>query len=571
MKLRDLLAGIEGAATTRWAVDGNDDGRAPAALDVEVAEVRDDSRLVQPGDLFAAVPGTAADGATFLADAIARGARAVVIEAAAGSARPAALDGYDGVCVTVPRARQALGVIAANRYQAAQALALIAVTGTNGKTTTTYLNEAMLRAAGHRPGVIGTVTYRVSSGGVSAHPTQGPDGAGGGHADASGIPSARTSGLGAATLSFSRPAPLTTPGALALHGLFAEMRDAGATDVVLEASSHALHQGRLDGCRFRVAGLTNLTQDHLDYHGSMEAYFEAKSILFERLLDPQAGVAVLPVDRPEGRAMRDHARGRAVLGVSSRPLGPGGGADVVVERVEASSDGMRLRLGTPVGPLDLNSSLVGTFNLENIVLSVGMAIGRGLDRDAIVAGIAGLPGVPGRLERVANDRGVLCVVDYAHTPDALERAIAAVRPLVAPGGRLLTVFGCGGDRDRTKRPLMGEAAARDSEVAIVTSDNPRTEDPASIIAMVVEGARRTGVPEVSGEALEDTARGFCVIADRRTAIRRAVAGARPGDVLVIAGKGHEDYQIVGQERLHFDDREEAAVAFVAATPPGARS
>ena len=371
----------------------------------------------------------------------------------------------------------------------------------------------------------------------------------------------------AATLAFSRPAPLTTPGALALHGLFAEMRDAGATDVVLEASSHALHQGRLEGCRFRVAGLTNLTQDHLDYHGSMDAYFEAKAILFERLLDPREGVAVLPVDRPEGRAMRDRARGRAVLGVSSRPLGPGGGADVVAERVEASSDGMRLRLGTPVGPLDLTSSLVGTFNLENILLSVGMAIGRGLEHDAIVAGIAGLPGVPGRLERVANDRGVLCVVDYAHTPDALERAIAAVRPLVAPGGRLITVFGCGGDRDRTKRPLMGEAATRDSEVAIVTSDNPRTEDPASIIAMVVEGARRTGVPELDAEALERAARGFCVIADRRTAIRRAVASARAGDVLVIAGKGHEDYQIVGQERLHFDDREEAAVAFVAASPP----
>ena len=558
MKLRDLLAGVEGAATTRWAVDGDDRSVPPAALDLEIAEVRDDSRLVQPGDLFAAVPGTAADGATFLADAIARGARAVVIEAAAGSARPAALDGYEGACVTVPRARQALGVIAANRYQAAEALALIAVTGTNGKTTTTYLNEAMLRAAGRHPGVIGTVTYRVSSGGVSAHPPQLP--AGGGH----GRRPARTPGLGVATLAFSRPAPLTTPGALALHGLFAEMRAAGATDVVLEASSHALHQGRLDGCRFRVAGLTNLTQDHLDYHGTMEAYFEAKAILFERLLDPRAGVAVLPVDRPEGRAMRDRARGHAVLGVSSRPLGPGSGADVVAERVEATSDGMRLRLGTPIGALDLTSSLVGTFNLENILLSVGMAIGRGLEHDAIVSGIAGLPGVPGRLERVANDRGVLCVVDYAHTPDALERAIAAVRPLVAPGGRLLTVFGCGGDRDRKKRPLMGEAAARDSELAIVTSDNPRTEDPASIIAMVVDGARRTGVPELDADALDGAARGFCVIADRRTAIRRAVAGARAGDVLVIAGKGHEDYQIVGQQRLHFDDREEAAMAFAAA-------
>jgi UDP-N-acetylmuramoyl-L-alanyl-D-glutamate--2,6-diaminopimelate ligase len=396
-----------------------------------------------------------------------------------------------------------------------------------------------LRAAGRRVGVIGTVSYRVSGGGAPHAPD------------------------------FSRAAPLTTPGALAIQALFAEMRDAGASDVVLEASSHALDQGRLEGCRFRVAGLTNLTQDHLDYHGTMDAYFDAKAILFERLLDPRAGVAVLPVDRPEGRAMRARVAGRAgaVLGVAAAPTP---GADVVAEQVDASSAGMRLRLGTPLGPLEVVSPLVGTFNLENILLAVGMAIGRGLDADAIVAGIEALPGVPGRLERVENDRGILCVVDYAHTPDALERAIAALRPLVAPGARLMTVFGCGGDRDRTKRPLMGQAAARDSELAIVTSDNPRTEDPATILAMIVDGCRRTGAEELTAAALGGATRGFCVVPDRRAAIRSAVDAVRAGDVLVIAGKGHEDYQIVGPDRLHFDDREEARAAFATAAPPSSR-
>ena len=204
---------------------------------------------------------------------------------------------------------------------------------------------------------------------------------------------------------------------------------------------------------------------------------------------------------------------------------------------------------------------MGDFNLQNIVLAVGMAIARGLDAGAIATGLRRLPGVPGRLEPVSNDRGVLCVVDYAHTPDALERAIAAVRPLVAPGARLMTVFGCGGDRDRTKRPLMGEAAARDSDLAIVTSDNPRTEDPESIVAMIVEGVRRQGAPSIEPPELATASRGTCVIVDRRQAIRAAIGAARAGDVVLLAGKGHEDYQILGTERVHFDDREEARAAF----------
>jgi len=501
--LGDLLRGVEGGRPAR----DRDAGFAAAPVN----EVRDDSRRVEAGDLFVAVPGAAADGRRFVADATARGATALVTEGDAPADFP-------GVAVLVPNARRALGVIAGNRFGAAQAMTMLAVTGTNGKTTTTYLLEAMLQAAGRTAGVFGTIAYR-----------------------APGLP--------------GKAAPLTTPGALMLHELLGQMRAVGTTDVVLEATSHALEQGRLDGCRFRVAGLTNLTQDHLDYHGTMTEYEAAKAILFERLLDPARGVAVTFADDEAGQRMRARARGAATLTVARRPGAGARGADLVVERAELSPTGTQATFATPSGKLEIASPLVGGYNLDNLALSVGMALAAGLDAGAIVEGAARLPGVPGRLERVANARGVLCLVDYAHTPDALERAIAAARPL-AGGGRVIVVFGCGGDRDRGKRPLMGEIAARDADLAVVTSDNPRTEDPASIVAQIVEGVRRTGTPELPGPG----ARGYHVEVDRRTAIRWAAAAAAAGDVLLIAGKGHEDYQIVGSTRLHFDDREEAAAA-----------
>ncbi|HXJ23305.1 MAG TPA: UDP-N-acetylmuramoyl-L-alanyl-D-glutamate--2,6-diaminopimelate ligase [Polyangia bacterium] len=508
MTLGQLLRGVDGARPAR------DRDAGFAALGI--AEVRDDSRRVGPGDLFVAVPGSAADGRKFVADAAARGATALVTEAPA----PA---GFPGVVVLVDDARRALGVIAGNRFGAAGAMTLMAVTGTNGKTTTTYLLEAMLAAAGRTAGVFGTIAYRA------------PGLPGGGQA-----------------------APLTTPGALMLQELLAQMWAAGTTDVVLEATSHALSQGRLDGCRFRVAGLTNLTQDHLDYHGTMVDYEAAKAILFERLIDPAHGVAVTFTDDEAGRRMAALARGAGKLSVARRPGPAARGADVIVERADLTPGGTRARFATPLGTLDVDSPLVGGYNLDNLALSVGMAIAAGLEASAIVGGAARLPGVPGRLERVANPRGVLCLVDYAHTPDALERAIAAARPLAtgASGrrGRVIVVFGCGGDRDRGKRPLMGEIAVRDADLAVVTSDNPRTEDPAAIVAQIVEGMRRAG-----------GAREYRVEVDRRKAIRLAAAAAQAGDVLLIAGKGHEDYQIVGATRLHFDDREEAAAALAVAS------
>jgi UDP-N-acetylmuramoyl-L-alanyl-D-glutamate--2,6-diaminopimelate ligase len=508
-----LAALLRGVAPT--SISG---GLAPEAI--SVAEVRDDSRLVGLGDLFVAVPGAAQDGRKFIADATARGATVLVTEGPA----PA---GFPGVVVTVPSARHAVGVIAANRFGAAEALTLLAVTGTNGKTTTTYLVESMLRASERGVGVIGTVSYRTSIAG--APPTV-------------------------------RPAPLTTPGALALHGLFAEMRDAGATDVVLEASSHALEQGRLDGCRFRVGALTNVTQDHLDFHGTMERYFEAKAILFERLLEPGRGVGVMFVDKEEGVRMRARCKG-PTLGVARQPGTPG--ADVVAELVVMDADGIRATFATPKGPVKVASPLVGDFNLENLALAVGMGVAADLPLGAIAAGVSGLAGVPGRLERVPNDRGVLCVVDYAHTPDALERALATMRPLVR--GRIILVFGCGGDRDEGKRSLMGLVAARYADFSIVTSDNPRTEDPGRILDMIENGfeeTRRTRLQEAVVRHLRAFVSGsYCRVSDRRAAIELATMLARPGDVLLIAGKGHEDYQIIGTTKKPFDDREEALAGF----------
>ncbi|HXI59205.1 MAG TPA: UDP-N-acetylmuramoyl-L-alanyl-D-glutamate--2,6-diaminopimelate ligase [Polyangia bacterium] len=517
LPLSALLSGVEDAVV----------GSGARAEEIMVTDVRDDSRQVQAGDLFVAVPGTAADGRSFVAAAVARGARVIV------SAGETPADTGGAITVTVADARQALSMIAANRFGAAAALSLMAVTGTNGKTTTTYLVEAMLAATGLVPGVIGTVSYRSAA----------PGWQGG-----------------------ARAASLTTPGSLALHALLADMRAAGTTDVVLEASSHALDQRRLDGCRFRVAALTNVTQDHLDYHVSMDRYFEAKTILFERLLDPARGVAVFLIDDDAGRKMRRRVSGVPTLGVTLKPSAPGG--DIAIVERQLSVDGMRLRLATPVGEIAVESTLVGEFNLANIALAVGMGVARGLPPKAIADGLRALPGVPGRLEPVANKRGVLCVVDYAHTPDALERAIAALRPLT--GKRLIVVFGCGGDRDRGKRPLMGEVAARDGDIAIVTSDNPRTEVPETIVDMVVDGARRALAPELSPDELPGAERGYLREVDRRAAIRIAAAAAQPGDVLLIAGKGHEDYQIVGTTKFPFDDRLEAAAALAASDGQAAR-
>jgi UDP-N-acetylmuramoyl-L-alanyl-D-glutamate--2,6-diaminopimelate ligase len=469
-----------------------------AVGDVEVAEVRDDSRAVERGDLFVATRGQTVDGHQYLGAAAKKGAVAFVVDAS-HEPPPATLG---GVRVRVRSSRAALARIAANRWgRPAEALTLIGVTGTNGKTTTTFLVEALARSAGGVPGVLGTVTYRWGD--------------------------------------VVRAAPFTTPTPLTLHATLAEMRDAGVTHVAMEASSHALALGRLDGVRFRVGAFTNLTQDHLDFHGTMEEYAESKAkLLREHLTSDGAGVVNL--DNEWGAFMLQEVRGRAIAVAQS------GVPDVLVMQSEQTVDGITAEFATPVGPLTVRSPLIGGFNVENLAVGVGIGVGLGMTPEAIARGLGSVAGVPGRLERVPCRLGFGVFVDYAHTPDALERVMAALKPLAR--GRLVVVFGCGGDRDKSKRPKMGRAVARDADLPIVTSDNPRTEDPRAIVDAIVEGVR-----EVRNE-------GFLVEVDRRRAIAAAVEAARPGDVVLIAGKGHEDYQVIGKTRHHFDDREEAAAA-----------
>jgi murE/murF fusion protein len=480
MKLATLAQRLPGA---RLVGDG----------DVDIAAVREDSRAVEPGDLFVAVRGLRVDGHEFVAAVTAAGAAAVVVEQEIeGLAIPQ--------LVVASGARALAELTAARAGDPGSRLRLVGITGTNGKTTTTYLVESILAAAGISPGVIGTVSYRW-----------------GGE---------------------ERPAPYTTPTPALLHGSFAEMLEAGVGAAVLEVSSIALAMDRLAGVRFEVAAFANLTQDHLDVHGDMASYAAAKARLFSELL-AEGGVAAINIDDPGAGQMIEAAGARRVLRVSAA-----GAAEAEIRAIESSATiaGVAVRLSTPRGEIAVeNASLLGHYNIDNLCLAVAVGEALGLEHGAIAAGVAAMKGVPGRVERVANDRGLDVLVDFAHTPDALSNVLEALRPLTAR--RLIVVFGCGGDRDPGKRPLMGAAAAA-ADLVVVTSDNPRTEDPEAIIDMIVPSA---GDP-------------FYIDADRRTAIRAAIAAAVPGDIVLIAGKGHEDYQIVGDSRLDFDDREEAAAA-----------
>lgn len=506
MKLGELLAGV--------AVE-----QVRGSLDVEIAEVRDDSRDVGAGDLFVAVPGLRVDGHRFLGDVAAKGVSAVVVEREVDAAvLPVA---WPGTWVRVASTARALARIAANRFgNPARSLELIGITGTNGKTTTTYLVESILRAAGRKPGIIGTIRYRY-------------DGR-------------------------ELPAPFTTPTALELHQVLAAMRDAGCTHVVMEASSHALALDRLDSVEFHVGAFTNLTQDHLDFHQTMEAYFAAKAALMRRALRVGDGVGVVLVDGPYGPRMAKQVVGERLL-VSLRR----NDADVYLQRVEHTLDGMRAELASPLGAIRLSTRLLGEHNLENVAVAVAVAVALGIGIGAIEEGVRRLDGVPGRLERVELPEGEraptglpVVLVDYAHTPDALEHVLAALRPLTK--GRLLCVFGCGGDRDRTKRPVMGGVVMRDADLAVVTSDNPRTEEPGAIIADVLAGM--DGAPSLTRAELATARSGKWVEADRRAAIEAVIDAMQQNDVLLVAGKGHEDYQIIGRTKHPFDDREVARAA-----------
>ena len=476
-------------------------GRAP---DAEVSLVTADSRTVKPGALFVAVPGARSDGHDFAAAAARAGAVAVLAERPVACA-PATL-------LLVPSARRALALAAAAFLgHPAERLSLCGVTGTKGKTTVTYLVEACAAAAGIPCGVIGTVSWRVPG---------------------------RT-----------RPASHTTPDATEVQALLAEMADAGARVAILEVSSHALDQERVAGLSFRAAGFTNLGRDHLDYHPDVESYFQAKRRLFVERLAPD-GVAVVNVADPHG------ARLAAELAAAGRTSWRFGipGAEIAPRDVRTGMDGTQAVLDTPRGEIRVRSPLVGAHNLENLMTAAGLALALGIPAADVAAGLSSSQGAPGRLERI-DGRGVAAFVDYAHTPDSLAAACAALRAL-SPR-RLVAVFGCGGDRDRGKRPLMGRAAGAAADLVLVTSDNPRTEDPDAILAAIVPGVEEAGLRRISPDEARAGARGFTVVEDRRAAIALALEAARPGDAVLIAGKGHEDYQIVGTERHHLDDREEA--------------
>jgi UDP-N-acetylmuramoyl-L-alanyl-D-glutamate--2,6-diaminopimelate ligase len=469
-----------------------------------------DSRAVAPGDLFVALRGTSADGHDFLAEARALGAVALLVERA-----PAPEPGCPAV--VVPDTRRALAPLSARFYgEPARELRLVGVTGTNGKTSTTFLVASMLEAAGVPTGVIGTVGVRYAD----EH----------------------------------ERAVNTTPESLDLQRTLRAMRTKQVHAVAMEVSSHGLALGRVSGCRFEVAALTNLTQDHLDFHGTMEAYRAAKTLLFSREYLAPGAAAVVNVDDPSAERFVAAARaaGARVLRVSRDAEAA---AEVRVERAEVGLAGTRARLALPDGAVDVALPLVGDFNVENLVVAAGVAAGLGLPPEAVARGASACPQVPGRTERVGADvpGAPTVLVDYAHTPDAVEKLLRTVRPLAR--ARLITVFGCGGDRDRGKRPLMAEAVARWSDRTVATSDNPRTEDPLHILRDVEVGLAK--LTRVEPEALDARDASYAVVPDRRAAIGLALRIARPDDIVVLAGKGHEDYQIVGRERLPFDDREEA--------------
>ncbi len=474
--------------------------------DVVVTGLSNDSRRVRPGDLFIAQAGDHFDGHDYVSQAVAGGAEAVVSE------RP--LPDCPVPVVVVPDSHRAAAVLADRFYgYPARQLCMIGITGTNGKTTTVRLLESVLREAGLRVGCIGTLGYRWND----EH----------------------------------RPGALTTPHALDFHRLLREMIDDGVSHVIMEVSSHALAQGRVDGCRFRLAVFTNLSRDHLDFHGTMEDYFSAKAELFTRYLVPvQEGVrAVVNLDDPYGRRLSTVlSDGCWCCSLKEER------ADVRVVRAELDAAGIHARLVTPRGELEIRSTLLGRLNLYNICSAVGAALALDVAPRHVCRGIASVTTVPGRLERVVNDQGFEVLVDYAHTPDAMEKSLECLRELVR--GRLWVVFGCGGDRDRGKRPMMGEVAARFGDLIVVTSDNPRTEPPEAIIEDIVPGLAKVGVERINAAAaFNGAAKAYAVQADRRRAIDMALAGARPGDIVYIGGKGHETYQIVGDRVVPFDDRE----------------
>lgn len=469
---------------------------------VEVSGIEADSRKVSPGDLFICVRGFTTDGHQHAGQAVAAGACALVVEEPLPVQVP---------MLVVKDSRRAMAVIASHFYgYPSRSMKVIGITGTNGKTTSTYIIEKLLADHGFRTGLMGTVQIKI---GGQVFPSSG-----------------------------------TTQESLGLQRHFAAMRDAGTDYCIMEASSHALEQGRVKETQFRTALFTNLTQDHLDYHKTMEEYQSAKGLLFSRLgnggipVDAQRSYAVLNADDP---ASAHYAKQTAVE-VITYGLGPN--ADIRAEQIKITSRGTTFKLRTYLGDADIVLKLIGKFNVYNVLGAIAVALLESVSLEQVKQSLAALEPVEGRMEAVDEGQDFLVLVDFAHSPDGLENALATVREVAE--GRVITVFGCGGDRDRTKRPKMGRIAAAYSDYVFATSDNPRSEDPEAILADILPGIAEAGLP----------AEQYSMIADRRSAIEKAIEMASPKDVVLIAGKGHETYQIIKGETLHFDDREEARSA-----------
>ena len=470
------------------------------ALDLEVKGISTNSHACYSGDLFIGMPGTRVDGGDFWQSAMESGAIAAVITPQAAAKFPP--QPHDCVLVTEDIIN-ICAEIAANFYQnPTQNLKMIGVTGTNGKTTTSHLIEFFLNQAQKPTALIGTLYTRWQG--------------------------------------YQKTATHTTPFAVDLQAQLAEALNAGNEYTVMEVSSHALAQGRVKGCQFDAAIFTNLTQDHLDYHKDMDDYFQAKSILFQP--EYLKGKAIINYDDPYGKKLIKSLTAHKSSQVWTYSVNDSS-ADLYTSNLEYQATGVKGILHTPKGEIEFNSPLVGQFNLANLLAAAGAILSMDLDLEIIAESLPNFQGVPGRMERVqvSENQEVSVIVDYAHTPDSLENLLKAARPFIP--GKMICVFGCGGDRDRTKRPKMGKIAADLADIAVVTSDNPRTEAPEKILEDIL-----TGIPDRIKPI---------VIGDRSLAIKTAIETAKPGDGVLIAGKGHEDYQILGTEKIHFDDREEA--------------
>ncbi|MBV8516057.1 MAG: UDP-N-acetylmuramoyl-L-alanyl-D-glutamate--2,6-diaminopimelate ligase [Acidobacteria bacterium] len=466
---------------------------AQGALDVDITSVTPDSRLVRDGALFVAIPGTAKDGTAFIPQAIEKGAAAIVATDA--------VDDRAKATIVVDDPRAALALLAANFYgRPAEKLSLVGITGTSGKTTSSRMVESIFDAGSEPVGLIGTIEYRAGDERLVAD--------------------------------------RTTPDAVVLQEWFAKMVDAGVHHAVMEVSSHALALKRTYGIHFAAAVFTNLSREHFDFHKDFEDYFAAKKILFTQI-DRSRQTAVVNIDDEYGRRLANE------LGPVAMTFGRNADADLhPADGFVISVDGLHGTVVTPRGDIRIASRLLGLPNLYNWLGAIGAALIVGIPVETIEAGIRNLTSVRGRFERVAAENGPTVIVDYAHKPDALEKLLHAVRE-IAGTRRVSLVFGCGGDRDRGKRPEMGAIAARLADNIIVTSDNPRSEEPRAIIEEITKG--------IAGKE-------YLAIADRREAIAKTIAEALPDDVIVIAGKGHETYQVVGDQVIHFDDREEAELA-----------